>query len=930
MKQLAHFRYQRYKLGVVMKQEKDRRGRVTGFIVALAIVLASFESASAQPGGEIRGQITDPTGAALSGALVSLKNVATELEQEVVSDSTGRFVFNPVSIGIYRVKVQRAGFSDATRTITLAEPGEVLEVNFEISPGSIAETVTVTASRGERDVLEVPVRASVQLEEIIHRENPATTGDVLLSLPSLTPVNSGPYLVRPRLRGLDSTRLVLMVDGERLNTSRVATDRAGPELGLIDPSQVQSIEVVHGAGSALYGTDALSGTINVITDMPEPTDRRFRVGGSFNGFFSSNEIARRGTGKLDIAGRKFAVRTSLMLERFPNYNAGRPFHESSEPVVQPVTVFSDTPTTNPAILVPPPGRTIQQILLGIAPDPFNTPFTRTTSEISNSQSHGSNLSITARLFPVTGQSIRLRLTQRRTSFIGFPDFKQPFFFQVINLPFSDLDKASLRYEASGLSSWLTRISGGGYWQDQDRLLRNDFTVLGVSPVADIPNRDNLTRVSVLSNTRQNVKSFGFDANVGLLIAGRNVITLGMDFFRDHSRDTRTTRTRVEIIGQGDRVTRRARFFSTPSVIVPSAISQPQRVPIANFRDAAFFVEDELEVSRWLRLLGSFRVDRIKVETLPTVGYVPRIPSADPPFDPKTFPAAEGDTLNRTAFTGNFGFVLRPRDVLSVTARIGRSFRHPNLEELLFYGPATIGAIVPNLTVKPEQGINLDIGAKLRTAKVAGEFTYFNNTFTNFISTEIVTVAKDDAEFANGSPISQAGNFLSRLRIQGIEANLELPISYRTTVFTWFGNLHYLHGEILRGKTALRTTLGIREVDIDGAPADNISPFKSVLGMRWNDGSFRYWWEYNVRIQTRVNRVSPFILESPFLIAQDLFGLYGFSVHTARAGYNFNRERYTLSLSVALENLGNKFYREHFQFAPARGRSLTIGVNYRFF
>jgi hemoglobin/transferrin/lactoferrin receptor protein len=72
------------------------------------------------------------------------------------------------------------------------------------------------------------------------------------------------------------------------------------------------------------------------------------------------------------------------------------------------------------------------------------------------------------------------------------------------------------------------------------------------------------------------------------------------------------------------------------------------------------------------------------------------------------------------------------------------------------------------------------------------------------------------------------------------------------------------------------------------------------------------------------------LASPFLIAQDLFGLYGFSIHTARAGYNFNREHYTLGLSLGIENLGNKFYREHFQFAPARGRSFTVGVNYRFF
>lgn len=68
-----------------------------------------------------------------------------------------------------------------------------------------------------------------------------------------------------------------MVDGERLNTARVATDRAGPEIGLVDPSNLQSVEVVSGSGSVLYGTDALSGTINILTDQPQAASEKVRV-----------------------------------------------------------------------------------------------------------------------------------------------------------------------------------------------------------------------------------------------------------------------------------------------------------------------------------------------------------------------------------------------------------------------------------------------------------------------------------------------------------------------------------------------------------------------------------------------------------------------------------------------------------------------------
>ena len=46
------------------------------------------------------------------------------------------------------------------------------------------------------------------------------------------------------------------------------------------------------------------------------------------------------------------------------------------------------------------------------------------------------------------------------------------------------------------------------------------------------------------------------------------------------------------------------------------------------------------------------------------------------------------------------------------------------------------------------------------------------------------------------------------------------------------------------------------------------------------------------------------------------------------GYDWRKDRRTVGITVNVENLGNKFYREHFQFAPARGRSLTIGLRVR--
>ena len=91
---------------------------------------------------------------------------------------------------------------------------------------------------------------------------------------NITPVGNGPFGVRPRLRGLDSTRLLVLVDGERLNTARQATDRTGAEVGLVSPDAISRMEVVNGAGTLMYGSDALAGTINIITNEAAFTPSR--------------------------------------------------------------------------------------------------------------------------------------------------------------------------------------------------------------------------------------------------------------------------------------------------------------------------------------------------------------------------------------------------------------------------------------------------------------------------------------------------------------------------------------------------------------------------------------------------------------------------------------------------------------------------------
>jgi hemoglobin/transferrin/lactoferrin receptor protein len=770
----------------------------------------------------------------------------------------------------------------------------------------MTSSVTVTATRSERDTLEVPLRTDTLPREDLLRANPVSTGDAMIALPSITPVGSGPYITRPRLRGLDSTRLLVLVDGERLNNARTATDRAGVEVGLVDVSSVENIEVVNGAGSVLYGTDALAGTVNLLTNQPSFSDAlRFTYG--FDGLYSSNENGRRGAITFGASNRRFAAQIVGGAEDFDNYHAGGDANENTQPL------FDSGQLNREDTIDDNFGFSFHAF-----PDPFNAPFVRTATEIPASAAEGNNINASGLVALTDTQTLRVKYIRRRMQSVGFADFEPPYFFQRVSLPFSNLDRFSARYEAQSLTPWFTNLKVTTYYQDQDRLLRNQLPVQFPAPAAAFfP--ISVFRLNIVSDTEQHVKTPGVDVQAALVVARKHLLTAGTTVYSDMSQDSRTSTTETTMIGNVSLVAQRptAIVFPAPVSLGPPSVTHPVRVPDAHFRDIGLFAQDEWAISANLKAVLGLRYDNYRVTSDATPGYDIQslIAGAQPPIDPATLPDVNGDTFSRNAVTGAAGLVYRVNDQLSLLGHYGRSYRHPNLEEMLFAGSATIGAIVPNVTVKPEKGHNVDLGMKMRTSRFAASLSYFNNTYDGFISTEIVS------QTSPTDPLSQAINFAD-VRIQGLEGDAQVPLSLAWGMVTLFGNFAYNHGEILKGTNPFTNT------SLEGTPQDNITPFKSVVGVRLADKQNRFWMEYGNRYQADVDRVAVSMLESPFLIAQDLLSLDGFTIHRLGWGVNLRPQTGRIGVSFALENIGDTFYREQFQFAPARGRSFTVGVNIR--
>ncbi len=857
--------------------------------------------------GDLQGRITDRSGGALPGARVVLLNVATGQERSLVADATGQFAFADLSAGTYRVAVSRTGFSDLSRTILVAADGAVVTADFALEVGALRSEVTVTVDRGARAAELAPVRVDVLSGDTIRTLAPTSTGDALLAAPGVTPVGSGPFQVRPRLRGLDSTRVLVLVDGERLNNARTATDRAGVEVGLVDLDTVEGIEVLGGAGSVLYGTDALSGTINFLTNRARFSEaRRFTAG--FDGFYSSNEHGRRGSVTLGVSDRRWAVNFTGGTESFDDYRAGRDFTETSTPYFANATlVQADTIDTNF-------GFNFRRF-----PDPFNAPFTRTSAVVGSSGSEATSANLTGLVRLGAAQTLEVKYLRRHAANVGFPDFVSPYFFQSITLPWSRLDKISATYTASNLTPWMRRLTIKPYFQQQDRLLRNQLPVQFPAPTANSFFPISVFRLDIVSDTRQQVWTPGVDVQATFQARPNNLLTAGISLFRDRSEDERTTSTTTSRIGAVTlgQFGPAATVFASPIVLGPPSLDRPVRVPDASFRNVGLFVHDEWDATADVRITTGLRLDGYRVATDATPGYevASLAAGARPAIDPATLPSIDGDRTSRTAVTGEAGVVLWSGRAVSPFAHYVHSYRHPNLEELLFSGPATAGNILPNVQVKPETGNNVDVGARVRLPFLSGSVAYFHNTYDNFISTEFVATAAD------GDSIYQAIN-LAKVRIQGLEAQADVPFTLGGLVWAPFASLAYTRGTVLDGTNPSTGT------SLAGAPQDNITPSKVMTGLRVADRGARWWGSYSLRAQGEVSRISPLLSDSPFLIAQDLLALGGFTLHRVAAGYDWRRGGQVVGLTLAVDNLTDVFYREQFQFAPARGRTFTVALRIR--
>ena len=149
----------------------------------------------------------------------------------------------------------------------------------------VLATVTVTATRTVTDVRNVAAPVLVIDSLRIRRQVANGVADLLRAEPGVDVVGTGVNQVRPTIRGQRGQRILLLEDGMRLNNSRRQQD-FGEIPSLVDLDQLARVEIVRGPGSVLYGTDAIGGVVNLITQAPDlggPPRMSGRLGYQYGG-----------------------------------------------------------------------------------------------------------------------------------------------------------------------------------------------------------------------------------------------------------------------------------------------------------------------------------------------------------------------------------------------------------------------------------------------------------------------------------------------------------------------------------------------------------------------------------------------------------------------------------------------------------------------
>lgn len=235
------------------------------YLIIILVLIGSLANAQTKTDANVFGDVKTK-GEHLAGVTIYVKgtNIGT------FTDKSGHYFLINLPEGEHTVEARLIGYKTAGKKV-ISEKGKTVELNFELVEESIGmEEIVVTGTRTEKRKTESPVIVNSLDGNALNLVNATSISEGLCFQPGLrleTDCQTCNY-TQLRMNGLGGAYSQILINGKALFS---------PILGLygleqISSNMVERIEVVRGGASALYGTSAIGGTVNIITKFPDNND----------------------------------------------------------------------------------------------------------------------------------------------------------------------------------------------------------------------------------------------------------------------------------------------------------------------------------------------------------------------------------------------------------------------------------------------------------------------------------------------------------------------------------------------------------------------------------------------------------------------------------------------------------------------------------
>ena len=289
------------------------RMRSTGLCLAASLVLLAPTQVLALETTTVSGVVRGPSGTGVERAHVTLLDPARQPVKAVDAGADGGFTLGGIPPGRYILRVEAPGFEPYERIVT-AEAGAPAQT-IDLPASGTTEHVVVTATPGvPQEAGSTAQGVNVVDEEELAMRSKAVLAQVAGEEPGLHLQRTSPTISAIYVRGFTGAKVNAYVDGVRYSNG-AARGGINTFFNLIDPDYLQGLEVLRGPSSAQYGSDAIGGSVQMLTRVPslaasgrEMSGRVSTHGGSadesygasFSGSFSTTRFGLIAT----LAGRR--------------------------------------------------------------------------------------------------------------------------------------------------------------------------------------------------------------------------------------------------------------------------------------------------------------------------------------------------------------------------------------------------------------------------------------------------------------------------------------------------------------------------------------------------------------------------------------------------------------------------------------------------